>query len=269
MCLHTKRETYRQEVSLKERKRDLCFLPVVQPLKCYFVHRFPICHCATWYQQVSFYCWQPFCTLMLNTQFDKVGHTVLVSRYNYFICTDVFLLCLIGQVISTRDGRNVQKIVMDDNKKYLFEPKHVVVLKYIQYILTASASSSPDISLLPPIGPYCNRTWDGWLCWADSFPGDVMQMCPNYFTDFDPSGKGHTHKLKIPFYLLKCTYSISIKHCLVLLLFAIWKNVRFKCPKKVVCVKGLFYTVNPMEIIMCWKYSVPWPKALTRSFSFF
>ncbi|TNM86419.1 hypothetical protein fugu_006649 [Takifugu bimaculatus] len=38
-------------------------------------------------------------------------------------------------------------------------------------------------------GPYCNRTWDGWLCWADSFPGDVMQMCPNYFYDFDPSEK--------------------------------------------------------------------------------
>lgn len=76
-------------------------------------------------------------------------------------------------------------------------------------------TSLPDISLLPPIGPYCNRTWDGWLCWADSFPGDVMQMCPNYFYDFDPSGKARTHMQKIPFYLLKCTYSICIKHCCI------------------------------------------------------
>ncbi|KAM4737064.1 calcitonin gene-related peptide type 1 receptor-like isoform 2-T2 [Anableps anableps] len=35
--------------------------------------------------------------------------------------------------------------------------------------------------------PYCNRTWDGWMCWGDSAPGTAMQMCPPYFTDFDPS----------------------------------------------------------------------------------
>ncbi|XP_060793615.1 calcitonin gene-related peptide type 1 receptor [Neoarius graeffei] len=38
-------------------------------------------------------------------------------------------------------------------------------------------------------GPYCNRTWDGWLCWEDSAPGTAMQQCPNYFTDFDPTEK--------------------------------------------------------------------------------
>lgn len=121
----------------------------------------------------------------------------------------------------------MQKIVKDDNKKislmHHFETKHVV-FKYVFFklLVTASASSSPDILLLRPIGPYCNRTWDGWLCWADSFPGDVMQMCPNYFYDFDPSGKAYTHMQKIPFYILKCTYIICIKHCLVLLLFAIY-----------------------------------------------
>ncbi|KAM4571474.1 calcitonin gene-related peptide type 1 receptor-like isoform 1-T1 [Fundulus diaphanus] len=35
--------------------------------------------------------------------------------------------------------------------------------------------------------PYCNRTWDGWMCWGDSPPGTAMQMCPSYFKDFDPS----------------------------------------------------------------------------------
>ncbi|KAG7519226.1 hypothetical protein JOB18_004261 [Solea senegalensis] len=38
-------------------------------------------------------------------------------------------------------------------------------------------------------GTYCNRTWDGWLCWGDSGPGTAMQMCPAYFHDFDPAEK--------------------------------------------------------------------------------
>ncbi|XP_035377275.1 calcitonin gene-related peptide type 1 receptor [Electrophorus electricus] len=38
-------------------------------------------------------------------------------------------------------------------------------------------------------GPYCNRTWDGWLCWGDSSPGTAMQHCPSYFHDFDPTEK--------------------------------------------------------------------------------
>ncbi|KAG5836258.1 calcitonin gene-related peptide type 1 receptor-like [Anguilla rostrata] len=38
-------------------------------------------------------------------------------------------------------------------------------------------------------GPFCNRTWDGWLCWEDSSPGTAVQHCPVYFQDFDPSEK--------------------------------------------------------------------------------
>ncbi|XP_026055573.1 calcitonin gene-related peptide type 1 receptor-like [Carassius auratus] len=38
-------------------------------------------------------------------------------------------------------------------------------------------------------GPYCNRTWDGWLCWGDSAPGTALQLCPAYFHDFDPTEK--------------------------------------------------------------------------------
>uniref|UniRef100_A0A3P9IAT8 Calcitonin receptor n=1 Tax=Oryzias latipes TaxID=8090 RepID=A0A3P9IAT8_ORYLA len=38
-------------------------------------------------------------------------------------------------------------------------------------------------------GNYCNRTWDGWMCWGDSAPGTAMQMCPTYFQDFDPGEK--------------------------------------------------------------------------------
>ncbi|NXA48834.1 CALRL protein, partial [Nothocercus julius] len=39
-------------------------------------------------------------------------------------------------------------------------------------------------------GPYCNRTWDGWLCWSDVAAGTVsVQRCPDYFQDFNPSEK--------------------------------------------------------------------------------
>nr|XP_029500707.1 calcitonin gene-related peptide type 1 receptor-like [Oncorhynchus nerka] len=36
------------------------------------------------------------------------------------------------------------------------------------------------------IGPVCNRTWDGWLCWEDTEAGfTTNQHCPDYFQDFD------------------------------------------------------------------------------------
>lgn len=36
----------------------------------------------------------------------------------------------------------------------------------------------------------CNRTWDGWLCWDDVEAGNtVTQHCPDYYKDFDTSGK--------------------------------------------------------------------------------
>ncbi|XP_035384773.1 calcitonin gene-related peptide type 1 receptor isoform X1 [Electrophorus electricus] len=39
-------------------------------------------------------------------------------------------------------------------------------------------------------GPYCNRTWDGWLCWDDTPAATyAVQNCPNYFPDFDPTEK--------------------------------------------------------------------------------
>ncbi|XP_016317752.1 calcitonin gene-related peptide type 1 receptor [Sinocyclocheilus anshuiensis] len=39
-------------------------------------------------------------------------------------------------------------------------------------------------------GTYCNRTWDGWLCWDDTPAGIyTSQNCPNYFPDFDSTEK--------------------------------------------------------------------------------
>lgn len=39
-------------------------------------------------------------------------------------------------------------------------------------------------------GSYCNRTWDGWLCWDDTPAGSTsVRHCPNYFQSFDLTEK--------------------------------------------------------------------------------
>ncbi|TMS11580.1 Calcitonin gene-related peptide type 1 receptor [Larimichthys crocea] len=36
------------------------------------------------------------------------------------------------------------------------------------------------------VGPACNITWDGWLCWDETEAGvTTEQSCPDYYTDFD------------------------------------------------------------------------------------
>ncbi|XP_066528315.1 calcitonin gene-related peptide type 1 receptor [Hoplias malabaricus] len=60
------------------------------------------------------------------------------------------------------------------------------------HILSAQFECYLKILHDPPYtgpGPYCNRTWDGWLCWEDTSPGVAIQQCPTYFNDFDPSEK--------------------------------------------------------------------------------
>uniref|UniRef100_A0A8C5H0A3 Calcitonin gene-related peptide type 1 receptor-like n=1 Tax=Gouania willdenowi TaxID=441366 RepID=A0A8C5H0A3_GOUWI len=67
-----------------------------------------------------------------------------------------------------------------------------VLGKSRRQILTAQFECYLKIIHNPPRseeGDYCNRTWDGWLCWGDSAPGTVMQMCPEYFKNFDPGEK--------------------------------------------------------------------------------
>ncbi|GCC20416.1 hypothetical protein chiPu_0018976, partial [Chiloscyllium punctatum] len=37
---------------------------------------------------------------------------------------------------------------------------------------------------------YCNRTWDGWLCWDDASAKSMSaQHCPDYYQVFDPAEK--------------------------------------------------------------------------------
>nr|XP_048293315.1 calcitonin receptor [Myodes glareolus] len=60
-------------------------------------------------------------------------------------------------------------------------------------LLEAQYSCYDRIQELPPYegeGPYCNRTWDGWLCWDDTPAGvTAYQHCPDYFPDFDVTEK--------------------------------------------------------------------------------
>ncbi len=46
------------------------------------------------------------------------------------------------------------------------------------------------------VGPVCNRTWDGWLCWDDTEASVTSeQHCPDYFQDFDPTGEYSSYEV--------------------------------------------------------------------------
>lgn len=68
------------------------------------------------------------------------------------------------------------------------------------------SAGSAGSNVLSSAGNFCDRTWDGWLCWGDTAPGTAMQMCPEYFFDFDPAGEALTHTYIIPGVLYE-TYS--------------------------------------------------------------
>ncbi|XP_012881479.1 PREDICTED: calcitonin receptor isoform X1 [Dipodomys ordii] len=60
-------------------------------------------------------------------------------------------------------------------------------------LLDAQYKCYERMEQLPPYqgeGLYCNRTWDGWMCWDDTPAGAMSyQFCPDYFPDFDPMEK--------------------------------------------------------------------------------
>ncbi|KAE8293134.1 Calcitonin gene-related peptide type 1 receptor [Larimichthys crocea] len=82
--------------------------------------------------------------------------------------------------------------MLDEEQLYNFSDISSVLGKSRHQIMAAQFECYLKIIHDPPRteeGSYCNRTWDGWLCWGDSAPGTVMQMCPSYFVDFDPAEK--------------------------------------------------------------------------------
>ncbi|XP_004646310.1 calcitonin receptor [Octodon degus] len=62
-----------------------------------------------------------------------------------------------------------------------------------QKLIDAQYQCYDRMEQLPPYegeGLYCNRTWDGWMCWDDTPAGVLsVQLCPDYFPDFDTGEK--------------------------------------------------------------------------------
>ncbi|XP_051515210.1 calcitonin gene-related peptide type 1 receptor [Myxocyprinus asiaticus] len=91
-------------------------------------------------------------------------------------------VCYCGDVVITA------RMPAEDETDIPASPTNVRVTR--QQILSAQFECYLKIMYDPPhaeTGPYCNRTWDGWLCWGDSAPGTAVQLCPSYFQNFDPS----------------------------------------------------------------------------------
>ncbi|XP_054619421.1 calcitonin gene-related peptide type 1 receptor isoform X2 [Dunckerocampus dactyliophorus] len=71
---------------------------------------------------------------------------------------------------STDSGSNMEKKILHNKEKCLVKMKQ----------------DPPDNKT----GLFCSHIWDGWLCW-DVTPAQTYatQNCPDYFVDFQPSGK--------------------------------------------------------------------------------
>ncbi|XP_026189224.1 calcitonin gene-related peptide type 1 receptor [Mastacembelus armatus] len=98
------------------------------------------------------------------------------------------IVLVLSTEVSQSEDVAVEKAV--DGQQENFSDISTVVGKTRHHILAAQFECYLKIIHDPPHageGPYCNRTWDGWLCWGDSAPGTVIQMCPLYFQDFDPA----------------------------------------------------------------------------------
>ncbi|XP_004389715.1 calcitonin receptor [Trichechus manatus latirostris] len=81
------------------------------------------------------------------------------------------------------------------NDTYLedMEPEPFLYVLGRKRLMEAQYKCYDRMAQSPPYegeGPYCNRTWDGWMCWDDTPAGVMLSAtCPDYFPDFDSSEK--------------------------------------------------------------------------------
>ncbi|XP_051946981.1 calcitonin gene-related peptide type 1 receptor [Xyrauchen texanus] len=102
----------------------------------------------------------------------------------------LFIPLLTSEVYYCGDVVIAARMPAEDETEIQASPTDLRVTR--EQILSAQFECYLKIMYDPPrseAGPYCNRTWDGWLCWGDSAPGTAVQPCPSYFQDFDPSEK--------------------------------------------------------------------------------
>lgn len=105
--------------------------------------------------------------------------------------------------------------------------------------------------MLPSVGTYCNRTWDGWLCWEDSVPGTVLQMCPTYFHDFDPAGETLTcvdMQTKLLVFALTCTLIVFILNLVACPLYKHTQYFNFVSVKQTTTYNNFFIIVKRIRI---------------------
>ncbi|CAM4674348.1 unnamed protein product [Leuciscus chuanchicus] len=102
----------------------------------------------------------------------------------------MLILLLDTEVCQCEDVLVVARMSSDEVNDIPESPEDLTMSR--EQILSAQFECYLKIMYEPPRrdpGPYCNRTWDGWLCWGDSAPGTASQQCPSYYLDFDPSEK--------------------------------------------------------------------------------
>ncbi|KAM7410874.1 hypothetical protein PAMA_021033 [Pampus argenteus] len=125
----------------------------------------------------------------------KVGLTAHIKQrdmWRTLILSLIVALVLGTEMSQSEDVGSMAAEKMVEDQQENFSDISIVLGKSRQQILAAQYECYLKIihdPLRTDEGTYCNRTWDGWLCWGDTAPGTVMQMCPEYFHDFDPAEK--------------------------------------------------------------------------------
>ncbi|XP_075036091.1 calcitonin gene-related peptide type 1 receptor [Mixophyes fleayi] len=103
----------------------------------------------------------------------------------YLLIFHMLLVCGVRTHTLTLQTEEPQRPIEKEIPTYVSVTKHK--------IMTAQYECYQKIMQESPHGKegqFCNRTWDGWLCWGDAAAGDISaQRCPDYFQDFDPSEK--------------------------------------------------------------------------------
>ncbi|XP_060113290.1 calcitonin gene-related peptide type 1 receptor [Heteronotia binoei] len=112
-------------------------------------------------------------------------------KTNWTICLLLFLAVTLVSVTAVPEEGHVNFTdgLLDEETERSLHTLGVTTNK----IMTAQYECYQKIMQAPANtikGPHCNRTWDGWLCWDSAAAGtSLVQNCPDYFQDFDPSEK--------------------------------------------------------------------------------
>ncbi|CAJ1055293.1 calcitonin gene-related peptide type 1 receptor isoform X1 [Xyrichtys novacula] len=131
---------------------------------------------------------------MFGGKYSLTAHSEKRNMWRTLTLTLIIVLTLGAEVCLTDDewSMTAMEKVLEKQQQQNVSDKTEVLGKSRRQILAAQFECYLKIIRDPPRreeGNYCNRTWDGWLCWVDAAPGTSEQMCPGYYIDFDPAQK--------------------------------------------------------------------------------